>query len=48
MKTATVDQPHPKRNFENAMKQVFGVSKDEILERERKYKRDRAKRKAKP
>jgi hypothetical protein len=48
MKTATVDQPHPRRRFETAMKAVFSVSKDEIVERERKYKRDRAKRKAKP
>ena len=37
-----------KRNFEKAMKDVFGVSKAEILERERKYKQERAKRKTKP
>jgi len=48
MKTATVDQPHPKRNFEAAMKAAFSVSKVELEERERKYKADRAKRKANP
>ena len=45
MKTAIVDQPYPLRRFKAAMKEVFAVTKEEILERERKYKEERGKRK---